>query len=78
MTNLLLEFFARLRRDERGATLVEYGIALFVAISVGGFLLTNLAGTTGENFTSADDAATYSTDTTNGTAIPDAPDPTNP
>lgn len=51
-------FFTRLRKDERGATLVEYGIALFVAIAVGGTLLTGLGGTTQGNFTAANTAAT--------------------
>ncbi len=46
-----------LRRDEKGATLVEYGIALFVAIVVGGSILTGLAGTTSDNFSAADAAA---------------------
>ncbi len=46
-----------LRRDEKGATLVEYGIALFVAIVVGGSILTGLADTTNDNFYSADQAA---------------------
>lgn len=50
--------FKSFRRNEDGATLVEYGIALFVAITVGGALLTGLAGTTNTNFTDADTAAT--------------------
>ena len=58
MNTYLRKFFVSLRRNERGATLVEYGIALFVAITVGGALLTDLAGTTSTNFTDADEAAT--------------------
>jgi len=58
MNNMIRKFFVRLRQDERGATLVEYGIALFIAITVGGTLLVNLAGTTATNFTDADTAAT--------------------
>ncbi len=50
--------FVKLRSDEKGATLVEYGIALFVAIVVGGAILTNLAGTTSSNFVRANTAAT--------------------
>ena len=46
----------RLRRDERGATLVEYGIALLVAIIVGGGLLITLAGNVNTNFSQANDA----------------------
>ena len=34
---------SRFRRDEEGVTLVEYGIALTLAVGVGGFLLTTLA-----------------------------------
>lgn len=58
MSNLVRKFFVRLKNDERGATLVEYGIALFIAIAVGGTLLTGLGGTTSGNFTAADTAAT--------------------
>ncbi|KUJ85181.1 hypothetical protein AVO45_16880 [Ruegeria marisrubri] len=46
----------KLKRDERGATLVEYAIALLVAIGVGGFVVTNLSTNTQDNFCSADDA----------------------
>ncbi len=46
-----------LRRDEKGATLVEYGIALFVAIVVGGTILVGLANTTSSNFNRANTAA---------------------
>lgn len=59
MNNIIRKFFTRLRKDESGATLVEYGIALFVAITVGGSLLVTLADTTGDNFTDANTAATY-------------------
>ncbi len=58
MSNLVSKFFVRLRKDERGATLVEYGIALFIAIAVGGTLLTGLGGTTTSNFADANTAAT--------------------
>ncbi len=56
MTNLR-EYLLRFSRSESGATLVEYGIALFVAVSVGGLLLTQLAGSTSDNFSAADAAA---------------------
>ncbi|MBF9028944.1 Flp family type IVb pilin [Rhodobacterales bacterium HKCCE3408] len=52
------KFFILLRKDQRGATLVEYGIALFVAITVGGTLLTTLATTTSTNVEDANTAAT--------------------
>lgn len=58
MSKAIRSLFIRLRRDERGATLVEYGIALFIAIAVGGTLLTGLGGTTSTNFNDANTAAT--------------------
>ncbi|WP_170421760.1 Flp family type IVb pilin [Ruegeria arenilitoris] len=58
MLNGIRKIFVRLRRDESGATLVEYGIALFVAIAVGGFVLTDLGAETFNNFEAADEAAT--------------------
>lgn len=39
MRNLFIKF----RKTEEGATLVEYGVALILAIIVGGVALTNLA-----------------------------------
>jgi Flp pilus assembly pilin Flp len=44
--------------DEDGATLVEYGVALLIAILVGGIGLTNLAAGTGANMTLAQAALT--------------------
>ncbi len=35
MRNALLNTFSRLRSDEKGVTLVEYGIAIVLAIVVG-------------------------------------------
>ena len=52
MTKLVRRFW----RDEDGATLVEYGIALIIAITVGGGLLSTLATNTDSNFTDANDA----------------------
>jgi Flp pilus assembly pilin Flp len=43
------DFFKKFSKSEDGATLVEYGVALLVAIIVGGVALTNLATTTSEN-----------------------------
>lgn len=43
MRNALTNLFIRLRRDEKGVTLVEYGIALVLAVSVGSGALTTLA-----------------------------------
>jgi pilus assembly protein Flp/PilA len=51
----LLKKFAR---EESGATLVEYGVALLVVIIVGTGGLIALANRTNTNFTSATTAAT--------------------
>ena len=40
MKNLMIRF----ARDEKGVTLVEYGIALILAVLVGGAALTALGG----------------------------------
>lgn len=42
MRTKLTSLFRRFSRDDRGVTLVEYGIALILAISVGTVALTNL------------------------------------
>lgn len=42
MKNFLKKTFARLSKDEEGVTLVEYGIALALAITVGLGALTTL------------------------------------
>lgn len=55
MKVLLKKFF----RDEDGATLVEYGVALLVVIIVGGGALITLANNTTTNFEDADSAITY-------------------
>ncbi|SMX22041.1 Flp family type IVb pilin [Boseongicola aestuarii] len=44
--------------NESGATLVEYGVALILAIIVGGVALSNLAGETSENLVDACGAMT--------------------
>ena len=62
---MLRSIFTRFRKDESGATLVEYGIALFVAILVAGAFLDDLAEATVENYGDACTAATAaSTNTT--------------
>ncbi|MEX5729753.1 pilus assembly protein Flp/PilA [Rhodovulum iodosum] len=48
----------KFRRSESGATLVEYGIALILAIAVGGTLLTNLATAVQTQMTDAADQMT--------------------
>ena len=42
MRDTLLNLFKRFRRDEKGVTLVEYGVAVAVAVGVGLFAATNL------------------------------------
>lgn len=53
----MTKFLKKFRRDEKGVTLVEYGIALVLAIMVGGALLTGLAGQVSTNMTDATTAA---------------------
>ncbi len=50
MSNYVRKIFLKLREDERGATLVEYGVALLVAIIAGGGFLITLANNTNSNF----------------------------
>ena len=47
-------FFKNFRKSESGATLVEYGVALLVAIIVGGTALSTLAGSTEGQMNTAD------------------------
>lgn len=51
MRSLFDEFLRR----EFGATLVEYGVALLVAIIIGATALVNLGGQTSDNFTTAEE-----------------------
>ncbi|MBY6139532.1 hypothetical protein KUV26_08820 [Leisingera daeponensis] len=44
MTAYLKTMLSKLRRDERGVTLVEYGIAIALAVGVGTAALTALSG----------------------------------
>jgi Flp pilus assembly pilin Flp len=59
MYDKLLTQFIRLRHCDDGATLVEYGIALGLAITLGAGALALLAGEVGGSMTAA------------GTALPD-------
>ena len=47
--------FQKFKSDESGATLIEYGVALVVAIVVGGSALSILAQETSLNMTEAED-----------------------
>ena len=49
------DFFKNFRKSESGATLVEYGIALILAIIVGGTALITLAGGVNTNLSDACD-----------------------
>jgi pilus assembly protein Flp/PilA len=53
MRNALVSLFQRFRRDEKGVTLVEYGIALVLAITVGGVALTGLGAAVSGQMTEA-------------------------
>ncbi|MCV2865638.1 Flp family type IVb pilin [Albidovulum sediminicola] len=44
MRDAFTKLFARLRKDDEGVTLVEYGIALILAVTIGTTLLSGLAG----------------------------------
>lgn len=44
MTNYLTRTFKRFKKDEKGVTLVEYGIALTMAVALGTLALTSLSG----------------------------------
>lgn len=45
--------FQNFRKSESGATLVEYGVALLVAILVGGVALVNIGGQTSDSVETA-------------------------
>ena len=53
MTSYLTKLFIRLRYDERGVTLVEYGIAIALSVGLGTLALTNLGTEIGNAMTAA-------------------------
>lgn len=53
MMNFLKKTFARLMKDEKGVTLVEYGIALTLAVTVGTGALAILGGDVDDEMGSA-------------------------
>ena len=53
MKDLVLKAFIRLRHDDAGVTLVEYGIALALAVTFGVAALTTLGGEIGGAMTAA-------------------------
>ncbi len=44
MKDMLLKTWIRFRHDDRGVTLVEYGIAIALAVTLGTAALSTLAG----------------------------------
>ena len=56
MKTKIRNLFARFRRDDEGATLVEYGIALGLAVTLGAGALASLAGDVGASMNAAGDA----------------------
>ncbi len=59
MLKSIRKTFLLLRRNDDGATLVEYGVALLIAITVGGVALTNLADDVSDNFSDTEAAVVY-------------------
>lgn len=55
MKNALLKTWIRFRHDDEGVTLVEYGIAIALAITLGVGALSLLAGDIGTSMTAAGD-----------------------
>ncbi|UWQ79797.1 hypothetical protein K3725_01980 [Leisingera sp. S132] len=53
MTAYLKTMLSKLRGDERGVTLVEYGIAIALAVALGTAALDNLAGDVGDSMDAA-------------------------
>lgn len=53
MYNLILKTAISLRHDDKGATLVEYGIALSLAIALGAGALATLGADVGATYGSA-------------------------
>lgn len=64
MKKFLVKNILRLRKDEDGVTLVEYGIALTLALVLGTGALTTLAGKVGTSMTDAGDTMPTKTTTT--------------
>ncbi|EYD76707.1 hypothetical protein Rumeso_01665 [Rubellimicrobium mesophilum DSM 19309] len=67
MRNALVKTFARLRSDEKGVTLVEYGIALVLAVTLGTSALFGLAGKVDGKMDGACNVLTATNATTPGT-----------
>ncbi len=59
MSKVFRDSVLRFRFDESGATLVEYGIALLLAIGVSAVALTSLAENTEVNYQDTQDRVVY-------------------
>ena len=70
MLSKLTSLFARFSRDEKGVTLVEYGIALILAIVVGTGALMTLSAQIGANMGEAEDNMALRTVTTTTPTAP--------
>jgi pilus assembly protein Flp/PilA len=55
MKTFMTKTFSRLKKDEKGVTLVEYAIALTLAVTVGTGALLTLGGSVDGQMTEADD-----------------------
>ncbi len=53
MRDLLLKTYIKIRHDERGVTLVEYGIAISLAVLLGGAALLALSNNIGDAMNNA-------------------------
>lgn len=63
MMNFLKKTFARLMKDEKGVTLVEYGIALTLAVGVGTLALGTLSDSVSDKMDAATDCLDGTTTT---------------
>lgn len=55
MNDKLLKLYIRFRHDDRGVTLVEYGCAIALAVSLGTLALASLGTDIGDAMTAAGD-----------------------
>ena len=67
------DFFINFRKSESGATLVEYGVALLLAIVLGGGALVALANQTSTNMTAGCTALQANGEVDNGCTDTPAP-----
>ncbi|SNS44839.1 Flp family type IVb pilin [Tropicimonas sediminicola] len=65
MTNYLMRTFKRFSKDEKGVTLVEYGIAIALAVGLGTAALTTLGDEIGDAMDAAGAEMPSTTTTTN-------------